>query len=191
MNRGELRFLRELESQLQDGDDHDPLRSVQDRIRILEDIATSLTAPSSEDTDAPSTVAHAEPYFLTQKQTESAAAVRAAESIVWGRNSGSCFPHRRCQCPSHRNYSEISSINCDPAWPGLRLMPVEIDPTMLPTPSEARKIIQFHIEHLLWHHNVIHSTTFLEQCELFWSSGTANHPLWGALYLAIMSVRRQ
>lgn len=50
----------------------------------------------------------------------------------------------------------------------------------------AKKLVKFHVDHLVWHHNCLHSPTFLEQCNAFWDTGQA-HPLWRALYLSVLS----
>ncbi|KAL1887495.1 hypothetical protein Sste5346_010194 [Sporothrix stenoceras] len=55
-------------------------------------------------------------------------------------------------------------------------------------PNVARKVVAFHMDQLRWHHNTFHGPTFLAQCEQFWQTGTADHPLWLALYFAVCSV---
>lgn len=121
-------------------------------------------------------------------QPTGAATVKCLESLAWGRNAGACYPHRRCNCTRYRKYSELASINCDLASPTLQWAPVNIDSAILLSAQDDRKLITFHLEHLWWHHNALHSPTFLEQCEIFWSLGTAVHPLWAALYLSITCV---
>lgn len=123
-------------------------------------------------------------------QPTGAATVKCLESLAWGRNSGSCYPHRRCNCPRYRSYCELASITCDLANPMLQWAPVNIDPSILLSSEDDRKLMRFHVEQLWWHHNTLHSTTFLEQCEVFWTLGTAVHPLWLALYLSITCVSR-
>ncbi|KAJ5468802.1 hypothetical protein N7475_006554 [Penicillium sp. IBT 31633x] len=56
-----------------------------------------------------------------------------------------------------------------------------------PSTANAQKLIKFHISHLAWHHNCIHSPTFLEQCESFWETGKFDHPLWQTLYLSVLN----
>ncbi|KAF5643981.1 c6 zinc finger domain protein [Fusarium sp. NRRL 25303] len=46
----------------------------------------------------------------------------------------------------------------------------------------------FHLDNILWHHNVFHAPTFLSQCEHFWTTGTVMHSLWLSLYYAVTSV---
>lgn len=50
----------------------------------------------------------------------------------------------------------------------------------------AKKLVQFHVDHLVWHHNCLHSPTFLEQCRIFWETGQSVHSLWRALYLSVL-----
>lgn len=117
-----------------------------------------------------------------------ASRVKTVEFLVWGRHSGSCFPHRGCQCRSIRPYAEIVSINTDPGWSGIQRVPAEIPlSTWIPV-EKARALIRLHFDHILWHHSVFHAPTFLAQCEDFWTSGSVQHPLWKALYLSVMTV---
>ncbi|CAK7235490.1 hypothetical protein SBRCBS47491_009310 [Sporothrix bragantina] len=112
------------------------------------------------------------------------------EFLAWGRYSQTCFPHRRCRCYQNRRYSELASINCDAAWVGRQAMSIALstDTDVLLPPAVARQVVQFHMDHLRWHHNAFHGPTFLAQCEQFWRTGTADHPLWLALYFAVCSV---
>jgi hypothetical protein len=48
-------------------------------------------------------------------------------------------------------------------------------------------LVKFHVKHLAWHHNVLHSPTFLDECDTFWSEHEVKQPLWIALYLAVLS----
>ncbi|CAK7220330.1 hypothetical protein SCUCBS95973_004122 [Sporothrix curviconia] len=116
----------------------------------------------------------------------------ASEVLAWGCCSQLCYPHRRCRCYQSRRYSELASINCDAAWVGRQAMSMSIalgvDTDVLPPTVVARQVVQFHMDHLRWHHSAFHGPTFLAQCEQFWSTGTADHPLWLALYFAVCSV---
>lgn len=51
----------------------------------------------------------------------------------------------------------------------------------------GQQLVNFHIKYLTWYHNVLHSPTFLDECETFWTEKDTNQPLWVALYLAILS----
>jgi hypothetical protein len=107
----------------------------------------------------------------------------AIEHLAWGRNSAGCFPHRTCACQYRKDglqlLSATSLLHSDSF--GLKNTPI------FPQTADAQKLIKFHIRHLAWHHNCIHSPTFLEQCELFWECGKFDDPLWQALYLSILS----
>ncbi|KAJ5120514.1 Monooxygenase FAD-binding [Penicillium bovifimosum] len=58
---------------------------------------------------------------------------------------------------------------------------------MLPSIVDARKLVEFHIDHLAWHHNCFHAPTFLEECKLYWATGRMDEPLWQALYLSVLN----
>lgn len=45
---------------------------------------------------------------------ETANTVAVLESLAWGRHSGSCHPHRGCNCYTHGSHSEMVSINVNP-----------------------------------------------------------------------------
>lgn len=108
----------------------------------------------------------------------------AIEHLAWGRNSAGCFPHRRCRCQYRREFPRLlPTNNGDFQLSGSTLEPL----IALPKITDAQKLIRFHISHLTWHHNCFHGATFLEQCELFWKTGTCDHPLWIALYLSVLS----
>jgi hypothetical protein len=126
---------------------------------------------------------------LPQERKENdAKMVVVLEYFAWGRHYGTCYPHRACSCPSHRSPSETISISSVPKTTSRSHEFLLINWNILPPPRDAREIIQFHAKHLIWHHNCLHTPTFTEQCGFFWSSGTTNHPLWMASYLAVMSM---
>jgi hypothetical protein len=111
------------------------------------------------------------------------------ELLAWGRSGGSCFPHIDCQCRSVRPYPEIASITADPHWSGYR----HVRPDLARKPSSltkglARSLVGFHLDNILWHHNVFHAPTFLSQCEQFWTAGSVVHSLWLSLYYAVTAV---
>lgn len=113
-----------------------------------------------------------------------ASIITALEHLAWGRSSGGCYPHRKCACRYSRGWTELSSINSVSFT--YSDMPIEAV-TLLPPVDEARKLIEFHLTHFAWHHNCLHSTTFLEQCETFWNTGKCDQHLWLALYLSVLS----
>ncbi|KAJ3497583.1 hypothetical protein NLG97_g1792 [Lecanicillium saksenae] len=115
-------------------------------------------------------------------------AVRTLESQIWSRQSTSCYPHRSgCSCPHHRSYTELVSINCDMSSPMIQWASVFVDPALYLPTADARKVVQFHISYLWWHHNALHAPTFLSQCNIFWSTGQVTHRIWLSLYLSVIS----
>ncbi len=58
----------------------------------------------------------------------------------------------------------------------------------IPSLALARELVLFHMEFLKWHHNAIHTPTFMAECEDFWSTGKPQNPLWLALYFSVLSV---
>jgi hypothetical protein len=133
----------------------------------------------------------------TPDKTPGYAATVTLESLAWGRHYGGCYPHRRCNCYSYRTSSEIISIRSDLSDPASNFVnpassittTLTSDTGVLPSIQDSVKLVKFHISHLAWHHGLLHTPTFLEQCELFWSTGTYRHPLWLALYLSVLTVR--
>ncbi|TQV91592.1 serine carboxypeptidase [Cordyceps javanica] len=104
-------------------------------------------------------------------------AVRALESQIWSRQSTSCYPHRGgCNCAQYGGYAELVSINCDMSSPSIQWISVFVDPVLYLTTSDARKVVEFHISHLWWHHNALHASTFLDQCNIFWNTNQTT--LW-------------
>ncbi|KAH7000590.1 hypothetical protein EDB80DRAFT_895783 [Ilyonectria destructans] len=106
------------------------------------------------------------------------------EHFVWGRTSGKCFPHTSCSCRLSKDGAILSPID-PPFWDAS----VDLqDGIAHSIPSvDARKLIQFHVQHLAWHHDCLHAPTLQEQCEIFWNTGRSVHPLWPATYLSILS----
>lgn len=111
--------------------------------------------------------------------------VTALEHIAWGRNSGSCYPHRRCAC----QYNTHGGPGGQNIWQHIPYMPVasRIITEALPSRSLSEALVHFHVHHVAWHHSSLHIPTFLEQCNRFWSTGLYEHPQWLALYLAVLS----
>lgn len=109
--------------------------------------------------------------------------VTALEHIAWGRNTGSCYPHRRCVCQYNTNgpthyYSQ--QILYSP-------VAARVVQENLPGRVRAENMVRFHLEHLAWHHSCLHAPTFLAQCGRFWATGATEHPQWLALYLSVLS----
>ncbi|KAL2890431.1 hypothetical protein HOO65_020973 [Ceratocystis lukuohia] len=51
----------------------------------------------------------------------------------------------------------------------------------------ARKLVIYYLEHLSWHHPVLHHGEFLSQCESFWATGDMITPQWACVYFAVLS----
>lgn len=109
--------------------------------------------------------------------------VTALEHVAWGRNTGSCYPHRRCACQYNTNgpthyYSQ--QILYSP-------VAARVVQDNLPDRTRAEAMVRFHLRHVAWHHSCLHAPTFLAQCTRFWTTGETEHPQWLALYLAVLS----
>lgn len=176
--REDIDFLRSL---------HDFLGSGGSSVEAQEIVNTRLRAVQNQVLENEET--NPEHPRFQDSATSSLLAVRTLESQVWSRRSTSCYPHRRgCSCRQHRSYSEMASINCDMTDSMLQWKPHFADPLLYLNTADARKIVEFHISHLWWHHNATHASTFLSQCNIFWNTGTIVHELWAALYLSILGV---
>lgn len=57
----------------------------------------------------------------------------------------------------------------------------------MPAEDTARRLIQFHVQYLAWHHNCLHSPTFQRQCDHYWRTGESPGPQWIALYCSVLS----
>jgi hypothetical protein len=117
---------------------------------------------------------------------EAESALMSLHYLAWGRSFGDCYPPRAYPCPRLRSSSEMISINCN--LKTIIWLPAPAMPEFVLSNREVRKVILFHMDELLGHHNAIHAPTFLQQCEILWAQGCCDHPLWFALYLSILSV---
>lgn len=202
---GELKFLKELETRLLA-----PRTTVNDlaheickRINTLEAgdpgrSDESLARSPPQDDQAPGRPLPTENLvnepFRTADKVPGYAATVTLESLAWGRHYGGCYPHRRCDCHRHRSPSEMISIRSDLSAPlpspvptsRVTLLTSNVGP--LPSLPDSIKLVKFHLSHMAWHHGILHTPTFLEQCEVFWNTNSCQHPLWMALYLSVLSV---
>lgn len=148
----------------------------------------SADAIASSSSPAPnySPAQHQDPNELNSRSDE--VAVNVLEYLAWGRHYGNCYPHRSCECRRQRPWSEIWSINCDldafdrSLWAQVSTLDVPCDD------DTARRLVAFHAENIMWHHNVFHGPTFQKQCEIFWEERKCDHPSWLALYSAVLGV---
>ncbi|KAL1303769.1 hypothetical protein AAFC00_007108 [Neodothiora populina] len=149
----------------------------------------SLTHPAGPAAPA---VLSAEP-----KNTD-ASILTALEYMAWGRSFGGCYPHRTCACHHHYNgrsggstsSSSILTSTGNTSFPTAQSRSLQRLVLGLPDAAVAKRLVEFHLKHLAWHHNCLHSAAFLETCEAFWRSGgtwSNEHPQWLALYLAVLS----
>lgn len=81
----------------------------------------------------------------------------------------------------------MASINANTDDMTLRWSCIRLNVGILHT-DLAREVVHFHIEHLAWHHNVLHCSTFLKQCELYWETEMVVDVFWLALYISVMNV---
>ncbi|PWY82023.1 hypothetical protein BO70DRAFT_291690 [Aspergillus heteromorphus CBS 117.55] len=108
----------------------------------------------------------------------------AIEHLAWGRDSAGCFPHLRCGC-QYGSSDAAHQLALHGSLPITATGYVPNAPRV--DMASAEKLIRFHLCHMAWHHNCVHTPTFLEQCEIFWKTGRPVHPLWMALYFSILS----
>lgn len=140
-------------------------RSQQDLPEVL-DISTSEAVPSTDSDGHDSLI------------------VTALEQIAWGRNYGNCYPHRRCACQYNRSWSELSSINSQ----SFQFSRSPFASTLsLPDRDIANALVSFHTEYVAWHHNCLHSPTFIQQCNIFWETGECDQLQWIALYCSVLA----
>lgn len=196
VHRDEVEFLRYLSNLLESTSDLEgPIQAVHQRLNSLEHGLSTrpkspTTTPDQIEDSSSSTDAITSPLqsSLSASSEQHASKVRTVELLAWGRHAGTCFPHRGCQCRSIRPYAEIVSINADLQWSGIKRSHAQLPHELLLPIIQAKALLQFHFDYILWHHNVFHAPTFLAQCEEFWENGTVSHPLWISLYLSMMSV---
>ncbi|KAL5601113.1 hypothetical protein BROUX41_005927 [Berkeleyomyces rouxiae] len=73
-----------------------------------------------------------------------------------------------------------------------QVVPVDSDFNMtilnsVPDLVTARKLVSYYLEHLSWHHAVLHHGEFLAQCEAYWASGSMVTSQWACVYFAVLS----
>ena len=102
----------------------------------------------------------------------------AIEGLAWGRHQCHSYPHTHCrQFKRPKSASGVVGLN----------IPPDVLEEAFPSAPVARKLVDYHVQNLGWYHNVLHTTTFVEQCERFWNDGTATHEQWMAVYCAVLS----
>ncbi|EFW99065.1 c6 zinc finger domain containing protein [Grosmannia clavigera kw1407] len=201
-NGSEIAFLTSLREELQSPNPSKVAKAVQkitERIGLLHsgqakespsrsdvgcDILQELPSPDkkaqSELSDVPDS--QAEPQIDPDGQDS--LIVTALEQIAWGRNYGNCYPHRRCACHHNRSWSELSSIDSQSFQFARSPFAATLN---LPHRDLANVLISFHTDNVAWHHNCLHSPTFLQQCNIFWNTGECDQLQWIALYCSVLA----
>lgn len=102
----------------------------------------------------------------------------AIEGLAWGRHQCHSYPHMHCR--QFKRPEGASDI--------VLHVPRDVLEEPLPPVPVARRLVDYHIRNLCWYHNVLHTPTFLRQCERFWNDGTeTTHDQWMAIYCAVLS----
>ena len=79
--------------------------------------------------------------------------------------------------PVGSSHQELAPQPALPLWP-----------SHLPDEEYARCLVSYYLEHLNWHHCVIHSTDFSRQCEQFWTTGEIVASQWMGMYFSVLAV---
>lgn len=94
-------------------------------------------------------------------QDQDSLIVTALEHIAWGRNSGSCYPHRRCACQYNTHGGPGGQGGHNNIWQHIPYMPVasRIITEALPSRRLSEALVHFHVNHVAWHHSSLHIPT--------------------------------
>ena len=108
------------------------------------------------------------------EEPDSSRSVVTIDDVAWGRQSKTLHAENQqdVSLPPFSSILPLASINS----------------RELPNVHQARVLVTFHLDHLSWFHNALHGPTFMDECERYWQTGRSCHPLWLALYLAVLSV---
>lgn len=99
----------------------------------------------------------------------------AVEGLAWGRHQCQHYPHTSCTGSAH--FANLSAI---------KPLSTAIS-SVMPSTASGKCLVEYHIQHLLWDHNVLHTSTFISECAEYWDTGSMPKPQWAALYLAVLS----
>lgn len=99
----------------------------------------------------------------------------AVEGLAWGRHQCQHYPHTSCTGSAH--FANLSAI---------KPLSTAIS-SVMPSTASGKCLVEYHIQHLLWDHNVLHTPTFISECAEYWDTGSMPKPQWAALYLAVLS----
>ncbi|KAF1347179.1 hypothetical protein BDV97DRAFT_417380, partial [Delphinella strobiligena] len=96
----------------------------------------------------------------------------AVEGLAWGRHQCQHYPHASCT-----GFAQPSAI--EP-------LPTAMS-SVIPSIASGKSLVEYHIQHLMWDHNVLHTPTFISECAEYWETGSMPNSQWAALYLAVLS----
>lgn len=175
----EIKFLQSLQAMLQSTSSVDKaLYQVKSRLEHLQSgrhLATSPTELGAEGSD--DAVASGLDETSTTSSLEPSPIITALEQVARGRSSGRCCHHYSQNCPCGSSTASVSTMQQPP-----------ISTIDLPGREVAQVLVDFHIKHMAWHHNSLHTPTFLRECTVFWDTGECDNPQWIALYCAVLAV---
>ena len=179
--KGEMDFLKGLVETISTSgafSSQDVIESLKARITVLQTgISEEALGPQDDvkTSDASRLSAHREELKLPSLEEHDASrSVVTIDDVAWGRQSKTLHAE---------NKNDVSLP------PLSSLLPLaSINPRELPKESQARVLVRFHLESLSFFHNSLHGPSFLDECEQYWSTGRPRHPLWLAVYLAVLSV---
>jgi hypothetical protein len=172
-NAPEISFLESLKHDILLGQNHDPsiIRKIENRLETLQ-IGTSSAAnahkaqASKEQQRSDEEVRQNStndsllgPSTLIDPKQSDAPILSALEYMAWGRSFSGCYPHFACHC-RHR---QVIATNIADS----RVRSSAHYAEHLPSPANARRLVDFHLLYLAWHHNCLHSVSFLETCKRF------------------------
>lgn len=118
-------------------------------------------------------------------QSERSSNQKSAFSDVLNDQNDDAFDTAMALMRLGRGYPNLS----DPTIPvGEAQNALSLWPSHLPEEQHARCLVEYYLENLSWHHNVLHHSDFLNQCEAFWVTGEVIASQWMSLYLAVLAV---
>ncbi|PTU25114.1 hypothetical protein P175DRAFT_0426655, partial [Aspergillus ochraceoroseus IBT 24754] len=188
----EIKFLSSLQQQQQQQQQQQLAQIVLNVKGRITQLQTGSDAPPREVPPSDS-ISHLMPpdhdKSCAPETTDALLCLTAIEHLAWGRNSAGCFPHLRCGCQYSRSSPNGSQALIDSQKLPF-LGPVHVLQALnvsFVDASTAEALVRIHLSHLAWHHDCLHTPTFLEQCGVFWETGRCDHPLWMALYFSVLS----
>lgn len=175
----EIKFLQSLQGTLQSTSSVDKaLRQVKSRLEHLQSGRHLATSPSELGVEGSDDAAAARLDETSEASTlEPSPIITALEQVARGRSNGQCRHHYSQNCPCGNSTASVSTMQQPP-----------ISTVDLPGREVAQVLVDFHIKHMAWHHNCLHTPTFLQECKVFWDTGECDNPQWISLYCAVLAV---